>query len=182
MKTFSALLAICAGNSTVTGEFPAQWPVTRSFGVFFICALINGWVNNREVGDLKRHRAHYDVTIMCPIHVSATYMDDFYVVGSNLSFPESLPGPMVGSGYQLCGQYPGTPPVARMSRITCQPQPITARYVYIQVDRSADPKFIELCEVWVYGSKCSLYLSSLCDRKSQEKKPNDYKTRPICFA
>ena len=30
-----ALLAICAGNSPVTGEFPAQRPVTRSFDVFF---------------------------------------------------------------------------------------------------------------------------------------------------
>ena len=35
METFSALLAICAGNSPVTGEFPAQTPVTRSFDVFF---------------------------------------------------------------------------------------------------------------------------------------------------
>ena len=35
METFSALLAICAGNSPVPGEFTAQWPVTRSFDVFF---------------------------------------------------------------------------------------------------------------------------------------------------
>ena len=35
MKTFSALLAICAGKSTVSGEFPAQRPVTRSFDAFF---------------------------------------------------------------------------------------------------------------------------------------------------
>ena len=35
METFSALLAICAGNSPVTGELPAQRPVTRSFDVFF---------------------------------------------------------------------------------------------------------------------------------------------------
>ena len=35
METFSALLAICAGNSPVLGEFPAQRPVTRSFDVFF---------------------------------------------------------------------------------------------------------------------------------------------------
>ena len=34
-KHFSALLAICAGNSPVTGEFPAQRPVARSFDVFF---------------------------------------------------------------------------------------------------------------------------------------------------
>ena len=35
METFSALLALCAGNSPVSGEFPAQRPVTRSFDVFF---------------------------------------------------------------------------------------------------------------------------------------------------
>ena len=35
MKTFSALLAFCAGNSPVTGEFPAQRPVTPSFDIFF---------------------------------------------------------------------------------------------------------------------------------------------------
>ena len=35
MMTFSALLAICAGNSLVTDKFPSQRPVTRSFGVFF---------------------------------------------------------------------------------------------------------------------------------------------------
>ena len=35
MEIFSALLAICAGNSPVTGEFPAQRPVTRSFDFVF---------------------------------------------------------------------------------------------------------------------------------------------------
>ena len=35
METFSALLAICVGNSPVSGEFPTQWSVTRSFDVFF---------------------------------------------------------------------------------------------------------------------------------------------------
>ena len=122
METFSPLLAICVGNSSVTGEFPAQLPVTRSFDVFFtghlcgefishrwiprtkasdaelwcflywpfvrgihrspvnsphkgqwrgalmfslICSWINGWVNNREAGDLRRHRTDYDVTVMC---------------------------------------------------------------------------------------------------------------------
>ena len=34
MRTFSAFLALCEGNSPVTGEFPSQRPVTRSFDVF----------------------------------------------------------------------------------------------------------------------------------------------------
>ena len=145
METFSTFLALCAGNSPVTGEFPSQRASNGGFGVFFdvilnkfcypmlpylagvttalllhrpsnmnvngkylqntfawytvhddvikwkhfprywplrgeftpqkgqwrralmfslICAWINGWVSNSEAGDLRRHRAHYDVTVM----------------------------------------------------------------------------------------------------------------------
>ena len=39
MEIFSALLAFCARKSPVTGEFPAQRPVTRSFNVFFDLCL-----------------------------------------------------------------------------------------------------------------------------------------------
>ena len=60
METFSALLAICAGNSPVPGEFPAKRPVMRSFDVFLDKRLSN----NREVGDLRRHLAHYGFTVM----------------------------------------------------------------------------------------------------------------------
>ena len=59
METFSALLVFCA----VPGEFPAQRPMTRSFDVFFDLR-INGWVNNREAGNLRSHRAHHDVIVM----------------------------------------------------------------------------------------------------------------------
>ena len=64
METFSELLALCAGNTPVPGEFPAQRPVTRSFDVFFDLRLKNAQVNNREAGDLRHYRAHYDVTVM----------------------------------------------------------------------------------------------------------------------
>ena len=60
METFSALLAL----SPVTGEFPAERPVARSFDVFFDLRPNNGWVNNREAGDLRRHGAQNDVTVM----------------------------------------------------------------------------------------------------------------------
>ena len=50
MESFSALLAICAGNS------PVMFPL--------IFAWIKGYANNRETGDLRRHRAHYDVNVM----------------------------------------------------------------------------------------------------------------------
>ena len=73
METFSALLAICAGNSPDSAEFPAHSPVTRSFAVFFDLCLKNGWENNREAGDLRRYRAHYDGIVMVyDIMVSST--------------------------------------------------------------------------------------------------------------
>ena len=64
METFFALLALCAGNSPVTDEFPSQGPVTRCSDIFFICPWISVGVNNRGVGDLRRHWAHYDVNVM----------------------------------------------------------------------------------------------------------------------
>ena len=69
METFSALLAIWAGNSPVNSPHKGQWRGALIFSL--ICAWINGWVNNREAGDLRRHRAHYDVTVM-PLNVPAS--------------------------------------------------------------------------------------------------------------
>ena len=127
METFSTLLALCEGNSPVTGEFPSQRPVMRSLDVFFdlhlnkrlskqsrrwwfetpsrslwrhcnvwglserlsywelienisrkftyngqwcrvamfslIYTWTNGWLNNRDAGDLRCHHAHYDITV-----------------------------------------------------------------------------------------------------------------------
>ena len=48
METFSALLALCAGNSPVTGEFPTQKkPVARGFDVFFDLRLNKSLSKNR---------------------------------------------------------------------------------------------------------------------------------------
>ena len=58
METFSALLAICVGNSPVTGG----WRGDLTFSS--ICARLKGWVNNLEAGDWRRHRAHYGITVM----------------------------------------------------------------------------------------------------------------------
>ena len=56
MEALSAFLALCEGNPPITGKFPPQRSVTRSF---------DDWVNDRDAGDLRSHRAHYDVTVMC---------------------------------------------------------------------------------------------------------------------
>ena len=53
METFSELLAICAGNSPVTGEFPAQRPVTRRLDVFFDLRLNK---RNKRLSKQSRRR------------------------------------------------------------------------------------------------------------------------------
>ena len=60
----SSVLALCAGNSPVTVEFPSKGQWRRGLMFSLICAWTNGWANNRDAGDLRRHRAHYDVTVM----------------------------------------------------------------------------------------------------------------------
>ena len=64
METFSALLAICAGNSPAPVNSPHKRQWRGALMLSLICARINGWVNNREAGDLRRYRAHYDVSVM----------------------------------------------------------------------------------------------------------------------
>ena len=64
LETFSALLACCEGNPSVSVGFPLQSLVTRSSDVSLICAWTNGWANNRHAGDLRRHCTHCDVTVM----------------------------------------------------------------------------------------------------------------------
>ena len=64
MGTFSALLVLCA---KFTGD---RWiPRTKASDAELWCFLwsapcINGWVNNREAGNLRRHCGHYDVIVM----------------------------------------------------------------------------------------------------------------------
>ena len=49
-------------RSPVNSPHKGQWRGTLMFSL--ICVWINDWVNNREAGDLRRYRAHYDVTVM----------------------------------------------------------------------------------------------------------------------
>ena len=49
-------------RSTVNSPHKGQWRGALMFSL--ICAWINGWLNNGGAGNLRRHRAHYDVTVM----------------------------------------------------------------------------------------------------------------------
>ena len=85
METFSALLAICAGNSPVPGEFPAQRPVTRSFDVF-VDLLLNkrlskqpwSWWFETPSRPLWRHRNAFATVALCTLssYIWQRYIDD----------------------------------------------------------------------------------------------------------
>ena len=60
METFSALLALCVGNS-VNSPHKGQWRGALMFALIY--AWINGLVNSRETGDLRRHRENHDFTV-----------------------------------------------------------------------------------------------------------------------
>ena len=93
METFSALLALCAGNSPVPVNSPhkGQWRGAMMFSL--ICTWISDWVNNREAGDLRRHRGHYDVNVMMiltysysAIPPSGTFASEILIKIKNFSF------------------------------------------------------------------------------------------------
>ena len=69
MKTFSALLAFVRGihRSPVNYPHKGQWRGNLIFSL--ICAWTNGWGDNRSTGDLRRHRAQYDVIVVTQSHV-----------------------------------------------------------------------------------------------------------------
>ena len=102
------VLAICAGNSPVPGEFPAHRPVTGSLMISLIYVWMNGWVNTGEAGDMRRYRAHYDVIVMhftalglmdSPIGLAGYIMEKFST-WTNPDFRQ-LPDGGLSSSYSL---------------------------------------------------------------------------------
>ena len=86
METFSALLALCAGNLPVPGEFPSQRPVTRNFDIFFeLCPNKRlskqwwGWWFETQSHSLWRHCngwsefPHTESAIQCLKYVSLSF-------------------------------------------------------------------------------------------------------------
>ena len=64
MKTFSASLALCEGIHRWSVDSPHKGWWRRVLVFSLICAWTNGWANNWYAGDLRRHRAHRDLTVM----------------------------------------------------------------------------------------------------------------------
>ena len=64
METFPRYWPCVRGIHRSPVNYPHKGQWREALMLSLISAWINGWVNNREAGDFRRHRAHYDVTVM----------------------------------------------------------------------------------------------------------------------
>ena len=75
-------------RSPVNSPHKGQWRGAVMFSL--ICTWINSWVNNPEAGELRRHRAHCDVSVMRAASVGHMdkegWLDVFY---SGIFWPTS---------------------------------------------------------------------------------------------
>ena len=70
-------------RSPVNSPHNGQWRGALMLSLIF--AWITGWVNNGEAGDLRRHRAHYDVTVMY-MRSCKNIMLSYIVISSSSTF------------------------------------------------------------------------------------------------
>ena len=133
-------------------HFPRYWPFVRGIHrspvnslhkgqwrgalmVSLIYVWINGWVNNREAGDLRRYRAHYDVIVMfCVVEINC-----FICVCYN-------------NGCCVCFQYHGWP--STQPGTCTQPCPI--------VHTAVPPLFTQPCPGRTMSTAVCIYVAGLC--------------------
>ena len=77
-------------RSPVNSPHKGQWRGALMFSL--ICAWINGWVNNREAGYLRRHGAHYNVIVVTETKVSMTFLYLFLSKGLIYCYSIHVPG------------------------------------------------------------------------------------------
>ena len=118
-------------RSPVNSPHKGQWRGALMFSL--ICVWINDWVNNREAGDLRRYRAHCDVTVMWQgwkrkKNNGTSYPHQGRVTSGMACMPE--PG-----GHHTSGPSPRVPPspvdrlhlYANRLQVTASQWPITTR-------------------------------------------------------
>ena len=132
METFSVLLAICAGNS----------PGTLMFSLIY--ARINGWVKNREAGDLRRYRAHHGVIVMSTC-VKA-WQEDF----------PWFPGPEITKIQNQQWPHGNSPNIWHLGMVTS-----------LVVARGAGPSTIRRSDIQYRGHGCTRLISGFSGFKEE---------------
>ena len=90
-------------RSLVKSPHKGQWRGALMFSL--ICAWMNGWVNNREAGDLRPHRTYHGVIVMCFDYIISIQWS--HVI--NLTVLSRVNSPTLGQLYDCCSTYPDGP-------------------------------------------------------------------------
>ena len=80
-------------------------------------------------------------------YYQAHVLSDFLVTVSDTGF--SVTYDQLSNSFGRCGQYSGYPPASQWGRVTCSPEPVRGRYVYVSIDIPSH--VLTLCEVRVFG-------------------------------
>ena len=106
---FRVIGPLCGGihRSSVNSPHKGHWSGALMFSL--ILTWINGWENNREAGDMIRHCAHYDVTVMLLIpqpvvtgFLAAAGINVWLGVGSLVVEPRGAPNELPTSAGAYC--------------------------------------------------------------------------------
>ena len=125
----SALLAIWRGihRSSVNSPHKGQWRGALVFSL--ICPWINGWVNNREAGDLIRHQTLYEVIVMTFITCTLSESIGDRSPHKSSVMQKAVPGHIVIRVSSICvgnspvtGEFPTQRPVTRSFDVSFDPR------------------------------------------------------------
>ena len=93
-------------RSPVNSPHKGQWRGALMFTL--ICVRINGWVNNREAGDLRRHRAHYDIIVMISSKVCAASPRNALFHERDMTVSQAFSPMAAQLSYESCAAICGT--------------------------------------------------------------------------
>ena len=164
MEKISASLALCTGNSPVTGEFLAQRPVTRSFDVFFDLRL------NKRLS--KQSWGWWFETPSCPLrrHCNVTVL---YVLSWYARLRYNGSGLYISMHMQACYTCNLYGHVCARPVIFCHPKLLNAKHIRLPTFSSSlnmmeDKRFLGLWE------KCCHHKNNFQIRISRKKRSNTF--------
>ena len=156
MGTFFAFLAICAGNSPVTGEFPDQRPVTRSFDVFFDLRL------NKRLSE--QFWNWWFETPPCPLwrHSNDPYVSLIYCTNETVDFFKSAMCKSMSASVliKVCTLYLSTYWISNVNvkrsrdRLIVEIIIVLRQYLYIDTTTCLDDFKLSVMRVFIYGCHC----------------------------
>ena len=121
----------------VNSPHKGQWRGALMFSL--ICARINRWVNNREAGDLRRYRTHYDVIVITPVH--SRHITDWLMQPRRSHRRYNFVAVTRGDGYKRVNQLQAIDDLPRVRRLLVRSPQRAAQTSPLELNLHAFPKW-----------------------------------------